>query len=462
MRNQEETILVLQRQLENELLKGLLDRAQISYEEELSHLHGNRQAGECDSDQGARIRFPPPQWITDELAKYFFARFRGRTDVYALRYENAKTGQMGYQTQCKNLWNDECPRTQRQKIRCADCAYFVYKELTVQDIREHLLGRAPDASDVVGVYPLLADETCKFLVFDFDNHDKGAERKDFANEDDTWIQEVEAMREICILNGIDPLVERSRSGRGAHIWIFFQKPYPAYLVRSFGMALLEKGAKQVNLKSFRYYDRMFPAQDHLPKGGLGNLIALPLQGKALREGNSAFIDENWDAYPDQWSVLWSKAALSQDFLEQKLKEWVPAFEAAEVSAAAAEREKPWEKSGGFCSSGIEGIMQITLADGIYIDTMNLKPILQNQIRRLAAFSNPTFYKNQAMGYANFGNPRWLYYGQDHPGGYIELPRGLYDTLTEKLDQAKIPWQVTDERQAGRSIDVEFKGELKEE
>ena len=121
--------------------------------------------------------------------------------------------------------------------------------------------------------------------------DKGAEEKDFANDDDTWSEEVEAMRKICVMNGIDPLVERSRSGRGAHVWIFFDKPIAASLVRKFGFALLDKGAEQVNLKSFKYYDRMLPAQDSLPdNSALGNLIALPLQGKALQEGNSAFVD----------------------------------------------------------------------------------------------------------------------------------------------------------------------------
>lgn len=179
----------------------------------------------------------------------------------------------------------------------------------------HLRGKSYNASDVIGVYPLLTDGTSRFLVFDFDNHDKGAEKKDFANEDDTWIEEVEAMRKICVLNGIDPLVERSRSGWGAHIWIFFDKPISAALVRKFGTALLDKGAEQVNLKSFKYYDRMLPAQDTLPKGGLGNLIALPLQGKALKDGNSAFIDRNWNAYPNQWEILWSKPRLPQDILK---------------------------------------------------------------------------------------------------------------------------------------------------
>lgn len=196
-----------------------------------------------------------------------------------------------------------------------------YKTITKKDILNHLQGNAYNASDVIGVYPLLSNGTCRFMVFDFDNHDKGAEEKDFANVDDTWIEEVEAMREICVLNGIEPLVERSRSGRGAHVWIFFDKPIAASLVRKFGFALLDKGAEQVNLKSFKYYDRMLPAQDSLPdNGSIGNLIALQLQGKALLDGNSAFVDGNWNAYPEQWEILFNKPRLSQEFLEEKIKE----------------------------------------------------------------------------------------------------------------------------------------------
>ena len=137
----------------------------------------------------------------------------------------------------------------------------------------------------------MPDDTCRFIVFDFDNHEKDAEKNDFANIDDLWKEEVDSLRKICDMNGIDALAERSRSGRGAHLWIFFQKPIKAELARKFGNALLNKGAESVNLKSFRFYDRMLPMQNHLPAGGLGNLIALPLQGQALKEGNSAFIDD---------------------------------------------------------------------------------------------------------------------------------------------------------------------------
>lgn len=233
-------------------------------------------------------------------------------------------------------------------VNCKDCKSRSYKTITKKDILNHLQGNSYNASDVIGVYPLLSNGTCRFMALDFDNHDKGAEEKDFANVDDTWIEEVEAMREICVLNGIDPLVERSRSGKGAHIWIFFDKPIAASLVRKFGFALLDKGAEQVNLKSFKYYDRMLPAQDSLSdNSSLGNLIALPLQGKALQDGNSAFIDGKWNAYSDQWRILFSKPRLSQEFLEEKIKEWTNPIEDIAANADESDREMPWNRMQNF-------------------------------------------------------------------------------------------------------------------
>jgi len=301
------------------------------------------------------------------------------------------------------------------------------------------------------------------MVFDFDNHDKGAEEKDFANVDDIWIEEVEAMREICVLNGIDPLVERSRSGKGAHVWIFFDKPIAASLVRKFGYSLLDKGAEQVNLKSFKYYDRMLPAQDSLrDNSALGNLIALPLQGKALQDGNSAFVDFNWNAYPDQWRILFSKPRLSQEFLEEKIKEWTNPIEDIAANADESDREKPWNRMQNFNKNDVDGKIHITLSNGIYVDNTNLKATMQNRIRRMAAISNPIFYKNQAIGTSNYDTPRWIYLGKDHLSGYIQIPRGLQDELLEKAKQADIDCEIEDEHQQGRNINVDFIGELRPE
>ena len=301
------------------------------------------------------------------------------------------------------------------------------------------------------------------MVFDFDNHDKGAEEKDFANSDDTWVEEVESMREICVLNGIEPLVERSRSGRGAHVWIFFDKPIAASFVRKFGFALLDKGAEQINLKSFKYYDRMLPAQDSLPEdSAVGNLIALPLQGKALQDGNSAFIDGNWNAYPNQWETLFNKPRLSQGFLEEKIKEWSNTIDNIAANAAESDREKPWNRMQHFNKNDVEGKLHIVLSNGIYVDNTNLKAAMQNRIRRMAAISNPVFYKNQAIGTSNYDTARWIYLGKDHLSGYIQIPRGLQDELWENIKQADIDYEMEDERQQGRKINVDFKGELRPE
>ena len=405
MRNPVENISLLQKQindlqLENQILKNILDRSGISYTHEIARISEHKSAH--------------PRQITDEMANLFYARFWGRQDVYAKRSEKKSTGEAGYYTQCHNRWEDICPKMRHEKMNCKDCPHQAYKQLTIKDIRAHLQGRSYNGSDVIGVYPLLKNGTCRFLVFDFDNHEKGAEKKDFANTNETWMEEIEAMRTICGLNGIDPLVERSRSG--------------------------------------------------LPEGGLGNLIALPLQGQALQKGNSAFIDSNWNAYPNQWDVLWSKPRLSIEFIEAKIKEWAASdiTEAADDNGNAEEREQPWKKEKPFRREDVNGKFSLVLSNGIYIDSLNLKAALQNQIRRLAAIRNPIFYKNAAIGMSNFATAQWIYLGKDHLSGYIEIPRGLYNRLIEKIKEADIPFEISDERQCGRHINVTFAGELRQE
>lgn len=466
MRDSIENISQLQKklndlQLENQILKNILDKAGLSYHKELSKLRQSGSKEAFDPKQGKRIIHP--QAITENMANQFFSMFWGRQDVYAKRSVNKETGKAAYYPQCNNFWTNVCHKKIKDGINCKNCKNRSYKTITKKDILNHLQGNAYNASDVIGVYPLLSNGTCRFMVFDFDNHDKDAEEKDFANSDDTWVEEVESMREICVLNGIEPLVERSRSGRGAHVWIFFDKPIAASFVRKFGFALLDKGAEQINLKSFKYYDRMLPAQDSLPEdSAVGNLIALPLQGKALQDGNSAFIDGNWNAYPNQWETLFNKPRLSQEFLEEKIKEWSNTIDDIAANAAESDREKPWNRMQHFNKNDVEGKLHIILANGIYVDNTNLNAAMQNRIRRMAAFSNPVFYKNQAIGTSNYDTARWIYLGKDHLSGYIQIPRGLQDELWENIKQADIDYEMEDERQQGRKINVDFKGELRPE
>ena len=466
MRDSIENISQLQKQLndlqlENQILKNILDKAGLSYHIELSAYRQSDNKETYDPEQGKRIIHP--QVITENMANQFFYMFWGRQDVYAKRSVNKETGKAAYYPQCNNFWTNVCHKKIKDGVSCKDCKNRSYKTITKKDILNHLQGNAYNASDVIGVYPLLSNGTCRFMVFDFDNHDKGAEEKDFANVDDTWIEEVEAMREICVLNGIEPLVERSRSGKGAHIWIFFDKPIAASLVRKFGFTLLDKGAEQVNLKSFKYYDRMLPAQDSLPDdGSVGNLIALPLQGKALLDGNSAFVDGNWNAYPNQWKIMFNKPRLSQKFLEEKIKEWSNSVNDIDVNTEEDNREKPWDRVRNFNKNDVDGKLHITLSNGIYVDNTNLKASIQNRIRRMAAISNPIFYKNQAIGTSNYDTSRWIYLGKDHLRGYIQIPRGLYDELLERVNQTDINYEIEDERQQGRNINVAFHGELRPE
>ena len=324
-----------------------------------------------------------------------------------------------------------------------------------------MIGNKEDGSDVIGVYPLLPDGKCRFIVFDFDNHEKGAEATDFANIDDEWHKEVDALRKICIINGIKPLVERSRSGRGAHVWIFFKKAIPAGVARNFGFLLLDKGSASINLKSFHYYDRMYPSQD--VANGIGNLIALPLQGQALKNGNSAFIDENWNAYPNQWDILFNNTEkLSIKEIEQYMGKWREELAENKEKVYDADRytrPKPWRKKCEFFKEDVVGKIHIVLSNGIYIDTLNLMPRIQNQIRSLAAFDNPEFYKNKRLGYSNYYNFSAVYLGKDIDG-YIQIPRGLREKIIEECEKAGIPIDVSDEREIGHPIRVDFKGDLR--
>ena len=427
-------IRLQQLQAENAYLKHLLDQAGISYS-------------------------TPPQThsteITKQLARRFFSYFWGRTDVYSKRSIHKSTGKTGYYPQCENLWKvGLCPKKDGKKVKCSDCANRKWRSLEAEQIMAHLRGERPDGSDVIGIYPLFPDGTCRFLVFDFDNHEKGQQMPDFANRDDRWMEEVNSLRQVCAENEIPCLVERSRSGRGGHLWIFFETAMDAGLVRRFGNALLEKGAETVNLKSFRFYDRMLPAQTRVGDGELGYLIALPLQGQALKNNNSAFVDQSWEPFPDQWAVLFSTKKLSLKTVENCLREWnLPEENSA---GFLPEDTKPWERKKGFHQEDVTGSLRLTLANRLYIETANLKPRLQNQLRRMAAIQNPLFYRNQAMGLSNYANSRYLYLGEDD-SGFLCIPRGLLDEVLACCEEADIPAKIEDHRACGKPLNVAFTG-----
>ena len=437
--------------LESQLqyFKKLLDENGIIYDYE-AHLRA------LQSDVGDII-FPE---LGPEHASLLYSYFKGRQDVYSLR-----SSKKGYYTQCNNFWKyGICPKRDGTKIKCQDCSSQDYKELKGRVILQHLQGIKEDCTDVVGLYPLFPDGSCWFLVFDFDNHDESAEPSK------EWQQEVNALREMCSVLGIDSLVERSRSGKGAHVWIFFSDPIQASKARKFGESLLRKGAESVSLKNFTYYDRMMPMQDFLPEGKLGNLIALPLQGRALRNGNSAFVDETWNTYKDQWKRLRETRRLSEKEVDDLIKLWCPDDDAMSIfqndvveDTAAGHTsllfgQTPASTNRDFHAEDADGSVKIILSDGIYVNKKGLKDRMQNAIRRIAAYSNPQFFQTLKLGFSTKDTPRIVYNGYDE-GDYIVIPRGCYDELISQLSVAGVRYDVVDKRQKGRKIDIHFNGDL---
>jgi len=434
---------------ENMFLKGLLNDAGISYERTPT-----------DPSQSDDIKPEIKEEIlTRENVNFFYSMFKGRKDVYSLRSgrANAKTGKHGYYTQCANIWDYSlCAKANKNnKIKCSECPNQNYKPLTGKVLLAHLTGEKTDCSDVVGLYPVWPDGTCNYLVFDFDNHD---------NESDSlkWQEEANALRKICEENNVPCLVERSRSGKGAHVWIFFAEPLDAKRARQFGAALLDRGAESVNLVTFETYDRMIPAQDKLPSGGLGNLVALPLQGRAVKQGNSVFVDPNWQPYRDQWEVLHKTGKLSIDFVNKKISEWELTEKDTDdtdmLSRQISIDESPWEDKKRFEAEDVSGQIKIVIADKVYVEKTRMKPRLQNKIRRLAAYNNPVYFKKQAIGLPTFGIPRIMYSGED-TDQYISIPRGCLEKLCDKLKAASIGFIIEDKRNNGKKIDVSFTGNL---
>lgn len=438
---------------ENRLLKERLDEAGVSYADIVS---GDTEGVVelYDPNQGARIKKFD---VTDKIASDFFMMFcRGRKDVYDLRYTNPKTGKNGYYTQCFNRWDRGCHIQKKDGVRCKDCELRAYKPVTLPLIKAHMNGTDTNGNDVVAIYPMLENNLCQLLVFDFDNHAKGAEQEDYANIDDGWKEEINALRRICKNLNVDAVVERSRSGSGAHLWIFFKEMVPARLARRFGFALLEKGAESVNLKSFKYYDRMIPTQDALPEGGLGNVIALPLQGMALKSGNSAFVDENWNAYEDQLKVLAVTRRLTRQEIEDDLSLWYSTGSTSEDNGTDA----PWDKNSEIEAGSVKGVVRIVLADRIYIDSTGMSNKTKRQLRRMATFSNKQYFQNQAMDMPNYDESRFIYLGSDE-GKYIVLPRGLREEILKKFDNAGISYKIEDKRTKGQELNISFRGELRE-
>jgi hypothetical protein len=387
----------------------------------------------------------------------FRSLFRGREDVYPRRFESKRTGKSGYQPACWNEWIR--PICQKPKIKCGDCEKRDFIPLSDDDIRNHLLGIDPAdryrREFVIGVYPMLADETCWFLAVDFDK--------------ETWKEDSIAYLKTVEMFNLPAALERSRSGNGGHIWIFFSEPIPAKLARQLGAFMLTQAMESRPEMGFDSYDRFFPSQDTLPRGGFGNLIALPLQAKPREKGNSLFVDENFRRYPDQWSYLSTVQRVSFAEIQSVVDKAAYRGGVLGVRFVSTDEDdiSPWlyspsgKKPEIKISGSLPDAVDLVLANQIYVDKEGLPPALKNKLIRLAAFQNPEFYKAQAMRFPTFDKPRIVHCCEDFPK-HIGLPRGCLEDTTTLLHSLGIQTKIVDERCEGECIKVEFSGRLRSE
>ncbi len=360
----------------------------------------------------------------------FRGLFRGRTDIYAYRWQN-KQGRSGYSVACDNEWvQDIC---NKPRIKCQDCNHRQFSELNDQVFYRHLAGQ-----QVVGLYPLLHDNTCYLLAADFD---KGS-----------WQDEVKAMSSACTQHGVPHAVEISRSGNGAHLWIFFDEKTPANEARLLGLGLLDKAMEIFPKLSFNSYDRLFPNQDILPEGGFGNLIALPLQREARQAGNSLFVDEELNVMEDQWQYLAKIKRLSRQEINKLLTQISP--KASLISEQdVTDIRPPWEITEKPKPLVLESPPQqitVTLANHIYFEMKSLPGPLSARLRRLASFSNPVFFKTQALRFSTHGIPRFISCARIERG-YLALPRGCLDDALSLLKENNIEAQIDDKRESGTRL-----------
>lgn len=372
--------------------------------------------------------------------------FRGRNNLYTKRYYNLKTGKSGYVPACQNEWLPEI--CDKKKHRCPECPNRAFKPLSAQTVKEHLMGKDEFCREVVGIYPMLEGERTWLLAVDFD--------------EDTWQEDVSAFREACISCGVMPAVERSRSGNGAHVWFFFSEPVAAADARKFGSGLLTQAMARRHELRFQSYDRLFPSQDTVPKGGFGNLIALPFQGRAQQKGNTLFVDEQFIPYTDQWAFLSTLHKITPEELTEYLSHLCAGGDVGVMLEAT--EQKPWpskRRPKGLAREDFPVQSRSMISDLLYVDKTGFSQGALNAIKRLAAFKNPEFYRKQAMRLPVYNTPRVFDCSYEEPD-FLGLPRGCMDALVDLLETYSVPYSLEDHRQAGRTIDVSFHGTLRPE
>lgn len=450
---------------------ALFGTAQFKYDQTITHISDqHRQIVICNN--GSDVRYVTlEEWeeagaLFDERAQIegivtsaspardklelFRSLFTCRKDVYAHGYRR-KDGGIGYTPACANEWKPGiCPKAAQQRIRCAECTNRVFPELSDATIIAHFKGKDDRFRDVLGQYVLDRNCNTKVLVIDFDKAD--------------WKEATNAVRLVAKRRGINAAVERSRSGNGAHIWFFFLEPIDAKAAREFGSYLITEAAALNKTITFEAFDRMLPAQVTIPDGGFGNLIALPFQGKAQREGNSVFVDEQFEPFPDQWLYL-SQIQLIPRSTVHNLIEATGNNPHGLATVAVANKTKRYaqkpRKRLPLTSRDFPSSLPVTQADMLYIPEKSLSPAAQMEIRGLATFANPEFFRAQSMHQSVFGKPRLIDLSELR-GGCVAIPRGCKTKLEQLLQETGVTAHYLDERQSDNQIVMTFKGALRPE
>jgi superfamily II DNA or RNA helicase/very-short-patch-repair endonuclease len=383
----------------------------------------------------------------------FRSLFRGRDDVYPRRFESRKTGRTGYAPACANEWvRGVC---EKPRIKCAECPNRRFLPVTDDVIRWHLSGCDAEGQPfVAGVYPLLQDETCCFLAVDFDKAG--------------WREDAAAFLDACRHLNLAAALERSRSGRGAHVWFFFEEALPAALARRLGSHVLTETMERRPDIGLDSYDRLFPNQDTMPHGGFGNLIALPLQRAARKQDNTVFLDNAFVPWADQWAHLASVRKIGRTQVERIVEDAERRGRILGVRLPPQDdgEAEPWtappsRRREAPIVGELPATLELVLGNQIYIPKQDLLPGLRNRLLRLAAFQNPEFYKAQAMRLSTYNKPRVVACAEDLPH-HIGLPRGCLDDVRKMLTELGVRMVIRDERHDGSPFDAKFHGELRQE